>query len=176
MRRWQSAAYALDVAGEGSALPVAQQTVLRMRAEALPIEEIASRLGVTAKSAESLLSRGRRTMRAVAAGLQAVFIAVLFRPRGRRGTGKAVGALAATSAAAAFAFLVATPTPATGAAALWGDPPFRWTWCGTPRRYTRRMGRTHARGLADRLSLGRRQAAPGGCACTPGRLMYAGDR
>jgi RNA polymerase sigma factor (sigma-70 family) len=91
-------AYAASVADHLHLLPGPQQLVLRLRADAMPVEEIAGRLGMTMKSAESLLSRGRRTMRAVCSNLQTVLLAFALRrraaPRVLHVAGGAVGATA----------------------------------------------------------------------------------
>lgn len=105
-------AYAADVARCMLQLPAPQRSVLQMRAESLPVEEIASRLGMTHKSAESLLSRGRRTMRAVASSLQAAVVGVSLRPGGRRSIAHTAVGFAASGTLAVAGFVLCGPPPA----------------------------------------------------------------
>lgn len=107
-------AYAESVARHLRALPQAQVAVLKLRAEATPIDEIATSLGISIKSAESLLSRGRRTMRAVATSLLGGLVGIRLRSRGHAGPLRLVGSVgvAAVSAIGSLAVVIGHPPTA----------------------------------------------------------------
>lgn len=91
-------------------MPKSQRDAILLRASGLPVGEVASRLGVGYKAAESLLSRGRAVVRAaLVAGVAAVFPAARVARR--------LPAPAAAVALATVAAAVWIPAPSPGPAA-----------------------------------------------------------
>ncbi|MEV8312247.1 sigma-70 family RNA polymerase sigma factor [Streptomyces flavidovirens] len=88
------------LAGQGSGLPENQRVALRLKAQDLDVAQVAQRMGLTYKAAESLLGRARRTLRAaLAATLAAVAVGVWRgRPRMNGGTPTAVSPAVLASA------------------------------------------------------------------------------
>src|SRR5579885_2649025 len=103
-------AYAACVATHVRTLPDAQRTVLELRAAAMPIEEIAAELGITAKSAESLLSRWRRAKRAIEVSMQGVLVCCWLRRRAGLRAAHTAGTYVGAMTAAAVVVAVTAPT------------------------------------------------------------------
>jgi RNA polymerase sigma factor (sigma-70 family) len=74
-------AEALWLARQGTELPENQRVALRLKAQDLDVAQVAQRMGLTYKAAESLLGRARRTLRAALAATLAAVAVGLWRGR-----------------------------------------------------------------------------------------------
>lgn len=101
-------------------LPASQEEALRLRAQELDVAQVAERMGLTYKAAESLLGRARRTLRAVLAATLTVVLGVWRgRPRTDGGTSAAAPGMVLVSAGATLviaglALVTPVATDATG--------------------------------------------------------------
>jgi predicted phage tail protein len=69
------------LARQGAALPESQRVALKLKAQGLEVAQVAQRMGLTYKAAESLLGRAQRTLRAALAATLAAVAVGLWRGR-----------------------------------------------------------------------------------------------
>lgn len=91
---------------QGAELPKNQVEALRLKAQDLDVAQVAQRMGLTYKAAESLLGRARRTLRAVLAATLAVAVG-MWRGRPRLDGGTPTAATPAVLASAGMTLIVA---------------------------------------------------------------------
>ncbi|GEC09307.1 hypothetical protein SSP24_69620 [Streptomyces spinoverrucosus] len=88
------------LARQGTALPESQRVALQLKAQDLDVAQVAQRMGLTYKAAESLLGRARRTLRAALAATIAAVAVGLWRGRPRINGGTPTAASPAVLASA----------------------------------------------------------------------------
>lgn len=102
------------LARQGATLPESQRVALQLKAQDLDVAQVAQRMGLTYKAAESLLGRARRTLRAALAATLAAVAVGLWRgrPRINGGTPTVVSpAIPASAGALMLAGLVLMLSP-----------------------------------------------------------------
>lgn len=97
------------LAAQADALPARQRRALLLRAEGLGLEDVAARLGASYKTTESLLARGRASLRARLRSTHGIAVVALLPWRWARSVLPTVGATTAAAGALFTAALLGPP-------------------------------------------------------------------